>query len=420
MDQYGNYRGGGGLAGRGRGAFPPLPPFRFGQFLGIEGGEQHQGAGRSFQAPVERGGGWFRGRYNQQQAMEDYSSVASVSTRTGGGNTSVAENWEDIEGEYRREEFEADAFIEESVDSKARVKQFCGFRFQHIEAGSVEPRNEQQQQYGGHDEGGKGGSFYQSNARGGAYHRKPYDQRHEENREVMDTNTRLKHENSDLEEENKELNWQLKELYRKYTNDSYKYDQGQSDLSNLRSEHLRKCQEYEIRIGKISASERKWRLKVRKSQQEPFLVKRSNSLTSSENVTTPSLDMKVVEHDCKKSKKKTSRQVQIELLEADADLSNYEKAKLQTLREQERVWKDLNMEETVEELKVAAIRKRSRTKSTPAPISVRALRFNPSKKGRRNSSLEGQHSQEVFPADSASAIPLAKVQNIEESKQVEI
>ena len=149
-------------------------------------------------------------------------------------------------------------------------------------------------------------------------------------------------------------------------------------------------------------------------------MKRSNSLTSSENVTTPSLDMKVVEHDCKKSKKKTSRQVQIELLEADADLSNYEKAKLQTLREQEKVWKDLNMEETVEELKVAAIRKRSRTKSTPAPISVRALRFKPSKKGRRSSGLEGQHSQEVFPADSASAIPLAKVQNIEESKQVEI
>ena len=218
MDQCGNYRGGGGLAGRGRGAFPPLPPFRFGQFLGIEGGEQHQGAGRSFQAPVERGGGWFRGSYNQQQAMKDYSSVASVSTRTGGGNTSVAENWEDIEGEYRREEFEDDAFIEESVDSKARVKQFGGFRFQHIEAGSVEPRNEQQQQYGGHDEGGKGGSFYQSNARGESYHRKPYDQLLEENRDVMETNTKLqleiivfRHDNADLEEENKELNWQLGE-----------------------------------------------------------------------------------------------------------------------------------------------------------------------------------------------------------------
>ena len=76
--------------------------------------------------------------------------------------------------------------------------------------------------------GGKTGSFYQSKARVGAYHRKPYDQRLEENREVMETNTKLKHENSDLEEENKELNWQLKELYRKYTNDSYQYDQGQS------------------------------------------------------------------------------------------------------------------------------------------------------------------------------------------------
>ena len=82
---------------------------------------------------------------------------------------------QDIEGEYRREGFEADAFKEESADSKARVKQFGGFRFQHIEAGSVEPKNEQQQQYGGHDGGGKAGSFYQSNARGGAYHRKPYD-----------------------------------------------------------------------------------------------------------------------------------------------------------------------------------------------------------------------------------------------------
>jgi len=121
---------------------------------------------KKFQAPVDRGGGWFRGSYNQQQAMEDYSSVASVSTRTGGGNTSVSENWEDIEGEYRREGVEADAFIEESADSKSRVNQFRGFRVQHIKSRSVE------------------------------------------------------HENSDLEEENKELNWQLKKLYRKYTNDS--------------------------------------------------------------------------------------------------------------------------------------------------------------------------------------------------------
>ena len=63
-----------------------------------------------------------------------------MSIRTGRGNTSVAGNWEYIEGEYRREGFEAYAFKEDSADSKARVKQFGGFMFQHIEAGSASLR----------------------------------------------------------------------------------------------------------------------------------------------------------------------------------------------------------------------------------------------------------------------------------------
>ena len=64
-------------------------------------------------------------------------------------------------------------------------------------------------------------------------------------------------------DENKELNWQLKILRRKYAADSAK---AQMDLCNLRSEHVRMSEKFQIEMGKIKASEKRWRVKVKEMQ----------------------------------------------------------------------------------------------------------------------------------------------------------
>ena len=121
-------------------------------------------------------------------------------------------------------------------------------------------------------------------------------------------------------------------------------------------------------------------------------------------------------------KRKTSRQVQIELLEAENDLCEYEKAKLQTLIEQEQAWNELDMEEVINEMKepeeVSKKSRKSRSKSAPAPISERATRSKLAKPNRSTSDDPLTHlACENSEVDSVCNIPGAKLQSKEVIKE---
>ena len=316
---------------------------------------------------------------------------------------------------------------EETVRSIAKVDVVRGFRFQQVGSGNVTG----QKQYGEYlqYQYENSGRFRQGIGRGNDdQHRKPYDQLQKENLEVIKNNSQLlsenvgvRQENSALVDENKELKWQLKVLRRKYVNDS---NQAKIEMVNLRSEQVRMSEECQIEMGKVIASEKKWRLKVKKMQQQPFLTERLERSSSILGPDHPSsVEKKETVQSCDELKKrKTSRQVQIELLEAENDLCEYEKAKLQTLIEQEQAWNELDMEEVINEMRepeeVSKKSRKSRSKSAPAPISERATRSKLAKPNRSTSDDPLTHlACENSEVDSVCNIPGAKLQSKEVIKE---